>query len=654
MPSMVFAEASWYGSIRGGVEFGGGNDAKFADGGSRWGIRGSSEVSEGLTAVYRFEHKLSTANASQPGGRLAYAGLSGGFGTITLGQVWSASFNSVGAITDKSYFYGNSETSYRVPSAASYALSAGNVSFQVDAIMNPGVDSGGAIDQLEFGLSLSLEGAKLAVAYVDKKDYMVTSTESEFKAGTPTSVTVSDGTASTPTTVTVTAGTPSTPTMVDVTAGTAGTPTDVDVTDGTAGTPTDVDVTDGTAGTPTDVDVTDGSANVPSTQPPVATPVSPRRALGADGGFNLAVTTTAGVSSTDVAPTTVWGAAGTADFTTGQLTSGSFMHSARLNSRGGNLLAASAVANADTLNVTPRVVTVISSVTVGENTTDLRANSYTVSADGMTYTASNCGDENITCTPQAAFAVEYRNPGDSPVLDQNTGNSVFPLKLSLFAGNAPNITHTASVDVPGPLQLGTAGTPTDVDVTDGSAGTPTMVDVTDGSAGTPTMVDVTDGSAGTPTDVDVTDGTAGTPTQVVVTDGSAGTPTTVTVTPGTAASMEDVTTTSTMRGSRSSHIAVEYSLGGITAHLGHSQKKTNGAAGKNKTTHFGISGGLGDTGMSFTAMMRSKKAANGSNSSPWLINVSRSLGGGASVHFEHANDDAGASGKTRIGLHVGF
>ena len=627
MPSMVFAEASWYGSIRGGVEFGGGNDAKFADGGSRWGIRGSSEVSEGLTAVYRFEHKLSTANASQPGGRLAYAGLSGGFGTITLGQVWSASFNSVGAITDKSYFYGNSETSYRIPSAASYALSAGNVSFQVDAIMDPGVDSGGAIDQLEFGLSLSLEGAKIAVAYVDKKDYMVTSTESTFTPGTPTSVDV-------------TAGTPSTPTTVDVTAGSPGTPTMVDVTDGSAGTPTDVDVTDGSAGTPTMVDVTDGTANTAASRPDVPTEVMPVGS-GADAGFSLVTTTTGNVSTTAINPNALWGKTGVTSVKTGGVSS--IKHSARMNTTNGSLLASSAVADADTRTVEPKVVTVVTSATVGTNTNEIRLSTYTKSADGLTYTANNCSDAETTCTPQAAFAVEYRNRTDAVIPDPNDpdGRPVFPVRLALFTGGAANITHTASIDVPGPIQLGSAGTPTDVDVTDGSAGTPTMVDVTDGSAGTPTMVDVTDGSGGTPTSVDVT-------------AGSGGTPTSVDVTAGTPASMTTETKTSTMRGSRSSHIAVEYSLGGITAHLGHSQMKTNGAAGKSKTTHFGISGGLGDTGMSFLAAMRSKKAANGDNSSPWLINVSRSLGGGASVHFEHANDDAGASGKTRIGLHVGF
>ena len=35
---------------------------------SRWGIQGSAEVSEGLTAAFRYETKLDTANAESAGG----------------------------------------------------------------------------------------------------------------------------------------------------------------------------------------------------------------------------------------------------------------------------------------------------------------------------------------------------------------------------------------------------------------------------------------------------------------------------------------------------------------------------------------------------------------------------------------------------------
>ena len=119
---------------------------------------------------------------------MAYAGLSGAFGTVSLGQVWSASFNHVGGITDGSWFYGNSETSYRVGNALSYAMSAGAISMQLDAIMDGGKDTGDAVDQLEFGMTVNLgDIGKLGLAYVDTKDHMVSM--SEFVKGTPTVVT---------------------------------------------------------------------------------------------------------------------------------------------------------------------------------------------------------------------------------------------------------------------------------------------------------------------------------------------------------------------------------------------------------------------------------------------------------------------------------
>ena len=172
VPSVIFADASWYGSIRGGLTFGAGDDARFMDGGSRWGVKGSNELADGLSAIYQFEHKFSTENAGMDGGgRLAHVGLSGGFGTVTFGQIWSASFNATGAITDNSMLWGDSGTSYRVDNALSYSNSVGNASVQIDAIMDSSRDTGEAVDQVEFGMSIGLgDIGKLAFGYVESKD----------------------------------------------------------------------------------------------------------------------------------------------------------------------------------------------------------------------------------------------------------------------------------------------------------------------------------------------------------------------------------------------------------------------------------------------------------------------------------------------------
>ncbi len=168
--------ASWYGSLRGGIEFASGADAKFYDGGSRWGIKGTGEISEGLTAVYRFEHKIRTTDAQQvqDGGRLAFVGLSGGFGALTLGQIESASYVHAGVIRDFPNWYTSGDTTGRIGNALSYAFTGDAFSVQVDAIMDGGKDTGKAIDQLEFGMTVNLgDIGKIALAHTKVEDAMM-------------------------------------------------------------------------------------------------------------------------------------------------------------------------------------------------------------------------------------------------------------------------------------------------------------------------------------------------------------------------------------------------------------------------------------------------------------------------------------------------
>ena len=171
LPPAVLAQASWYGSIRAGIADEGGTSV--SDNDSRWGIRGSSEVAEGLTAVYRFEHGIDATNAAQDTGRLSYVGLSGGFGTITIGQVWSATSNSFGAITDRSFIYGSriTETSQRHGNAVSYAISVGSVSLQVDAILDSSASK--TVDAYEFGVTIDglMDSGSVAIAHKRFADF---------------------------------------------------------------------------------------------------------------------------------------------------------------------------------------------------------------------------------------------------------------------------------------------------------------------------------------------------------------------------------------------------------------------------------------------------------------------------------------------------
>ena len=143
---------SLYGSFRTGLTISDG-DNDVTNLGSRWGFQGSAEVSEGLTAAFRYETAIDTATATSGGakGRLSYVDLSGGFGAIRLGQIWSASANHYYFKIDPSHVNGKGGgSSFRNPNSISYSTSAGDVSFQIDKV------TGEETERVEFGATAAL------------------------------------------------------------------------------------------------------------------------------------------------------------------------------------------------------------------------------------------------------------------------------------------------------------------------------------------------------------------------------------------------------------------------------------------------------------------------------------------------------------------
>ena len=179
---------SLYGSFRTGVTFGSG-DSDLGDFTSRWGFQGSAEVSEGLTAGFRYESSMDTTNATTAGhrhakvtitdaddgtlstlsrasakvesggGRLSYVSLSGGFGTVTLGQIWSASGTHYGFAVDPSYVNGSfGGSNGRNANSVSYSSSAGDVSFQIDKVT-------GDAEKIELGATAAFGPVGVGLGY---------------------------------------------------------------------------------------------------------------------------------------------------------------------------------------------------------------------------------------------------------------------------------------------------------------------------------------------------------------------------------------------------------------------------------------------------------------------------------------------------------
>ncbi len=125
-------------------------------------------MSDGLSAVYKFETRIGEGAQSTA---QIYAGLSGGFGTVSMGRMFTAGDNHVGFV-DKSTFLGSEAglIDAFAGSTVSYASpSIGGFSFQVDAQGDRSGAQDKDVDSAQFGATMQLgENAKVGMAYVDR------------------------------------------------------------------------------------------------------------------------------------------------------------------------------------------------------------------------------------------------------------------------------------------------------------------------------------------------------------------------------------------------------------------------------------------------------------------------------------------------------
>ena len=134
---------------------------------SRFGFKGSGDVGNGLTAIGRYEFEAIT-DRELPNVRdlrLGYVGLSGGFGTVTIGQQWSAYFNTFGTLVSPTYsvgFFLYSSVAggvFRGSNTIKYANSYGPVSLELDVRLNESGEGGDVAEKISgdgFGIGLAI------------------------------------------------------------------------------------------------------------------------------------------------------------------------------------------------------------------------------------------------------------------------------------------------------------------------------------------------------------------------------------------------------------------------------------------------------------------------------------------------------------------
>ena len=110
--------------------------------GGRFGFKASSDLGNGLTASAQYEFSTST---DKPGTgvastRVATVGVSGGFGSVKLGNQWGAYYNNVWRLdptyTSPGILYYDHNGPLRTANTVSYSNSFGPVSVQLDSRIN--------------------------------------------------------------------------------------------------------------------------------------------------------------------------------------------------------------------------------------------------------------------------------------------------------------------------------------------------------------------------------------------------------------------------------------------------------------------------------------------------------------------------------------
>lgn len=194
--AVAHAETTFYGSFRMGVQYTdpdgievedvnspGDIQTLFDDGfwdvtnqSSRWGVRGSEDLGNGLSAIYQMETQVraDVHDGSDFSGRLAWVGLKGGFGAVKLGAQWSPYYNVTGRTDVFNAVWFNSAMypsgTFRRNNALVYETPDSIGLFKGEAMVNMDGEAGkDSVDEYNLGANFNIGPAGLGVAYLDNR-----------------------------------------------------------------------------------------------------------------------------------------------------------------------------------------------------------------------------------------------------------------------------------------------------------------------------------------------------------------------------------------------------------------------------------------------------------------------------------------------------
>ncbi len=191
-PVAAQADVTVYGRVHNGIAISSAGSTTDLNGaGGRFGFKASSDLGNGLTASAQYEFSTSTDKPGTGVGstRVATVGVSGGFGSLNLGNQWGAYYNNA-AYLDPTYtspgilYYDvalDSSGPLRTANTISYSNSFGPVSIQLDSRLD---DSDGIRDGFAAGATVAVNDMiSISGAVDDGNDMRLTALQAVVSFG---------------------------------------------------------------------------------------------------------------------------------------------------------------------------------------------------------------------------------------------------------------------------------------------------------------------------------------------------------------------------------------------------------------------------------------------------------------------------------------
>ncbi|WP_100169850.1 porin [Marinobacterium stanieri] len=179
-PMIAQADATLYGSLRVKMVDTDLQEMDIADNSSRIGIKGSSDLFSGAKAIYQFEQFINTEAGAWGGGRLAYIGATGDFGTVQIGRMWTpyalwtvftTDIVDNGTSGDSGYIIGAHRTpetlAYISPNMGGFQFAGAVLTSDSDDTSDSEVAENAGVDVAHVAAKFEAAGFMGAVSYLD-------------------------------------------------------------------------------------------------------------------------------------------------------------------------------------------------------------------------------------------------------------------------------------------------------------------------------------------------------------------------------------------------------------------------------------------------------------------------------------------------------